>query len=87
MWIQTPKETNHEIKLNISPVSDIDVEKSCFFLNVKLIFLKNNVLFISVSGTHFLKQLFADVLKIGALKNCAILWITRRFKLQVFSCK
>ena len=49
------------------------VLKSLVFFNVKLIFLKNNVLFISVSGTHFLKQLFADVLKIDALKNCAIL--------------
>ena len=33
MYIQTPKETNHEIKAKrytFSLVSDTDVEKSCF---------------------------------------------------------
>ena len=36
--MQTPKETNHEIKTKkytFSLVSDIDVEKSCFFIELK----------------------------------------------------
>ena len=44
MRIQTPKETNHEVKTNrykFSLVSDIDVEKILLF-NVELKFLINN---------------------------------------------
>ena len=36
--IQTPKETNHKIKAKryiFSLVSDIDVEKSCFYVELK----------------------------------------------------
>ena len=39
MYIQTPKETNREIKTKrhtFSLVSDTVAEKSCFFLNIEL---------------------------------------------------
>ena len=48
MGMETPKETNHEIKTTFSLDSDNDVEKSCFF-NIKLKFLMNNFNFFSVS--------------------------------------
>ena len=46
--MQTPKEINHEKSWNknkeiyISLVSDIDVQKLCFFGNVELKFLTSN---------------------------------------------
>ena len=50
----TPKKTNDEIKTKgytFSPVSDIKIEESCFYVHVELKFHVNNFLSFLVSLT------------------------------------
>ena len=87
IWIQTPKETNHEIKGNIFTCFFLEIKTNIFtcIFNIKLNIPYEQLYFFSVSWTHFQKQPFADVLQIGALKDFTIFWIKKRFKQRCFS--
>ena len=68
--IQTPKETNHEIKTKrytFSQVSDTDVKKSCFSCRVKIPYQQ----FLTFHGfMNIAKRSVSQMFfKIGALKN------------------
>ena len=71
--MQTPKETNYEIKTKrytFSFVSDIDVEKSCFLCRVKIPYQQflTFLSFMNICRSSRSQMIF----KIGALKNLAI---------------
>ena len=64
MYIQTPKETNHEIKAKrytFLLVSNTDVEKSCFLCRVKNPL--STIFNFSQLHDHFQKQPLLDVLR------------------------
>ena len=88
MWIQTPRESNYEIKTKrykFLLVSDIDVKDSCILCPVKDPYQQFlNFLF----HEHIFRNSHSQVFfKIGALRNFAIFGIKKKTPTQVFSCE
>ena len=85
MQIQTPIETNHEIKTKIysfSVVSDTDFEKFYCLCRVKILYQQflTFLSFMNIFRSSCLEMLF----KTGALKNLAIFWIKKNLQHRCF---